>query len=114
MRPEEDKLIIYSCCVSSFEIPTEDNLEMEKINKRKTEDLVSKLAAESKEMGAKNITTMVGWGLPKEQCIIAIKSAAPDFVVCGSRGLGFVKKVLMGSVSDHVLKNAPCNVIIAK
>lgn len=33
-------------------------------------------------------------------------------VVLGSRGRGGVKRALLGSVSDHVVRNAPCPVVV--
>lgn len=33
-------------------------------------------------------------------------------VIMGSRGRGGIKRALLGSVSDHVVRNAPCTVII--
>ena len=33
-------------------------------------------------------------------------------IVMGSRGRGGVKRALLGSVSDHVVRNAPCPVVI--
>jgi nucleotide-binding universal stress UspA family protein len=35
-----------------------------------------------------------------------------DAIVMGSRGRGGIKRALLGSVSDHVVRNAPCTVII--
>ena len=34
-------------------------------------------------------------------------------IVMGSRGRGGIKRALLGSVSDHVVRNAPCPVVIA-
>jgi nucleotide-binding universal stress UspA family protein len=33
-------------------------------------------------------------------------------IVVGSRGRGGIKRALLGSVSDHVVRNAPCPVVI--
>ena len=33
-------------------------------------------------------------------------------IVMGSRGRGIVKRAVLGSVSDHVVRNAPCPVVI--
>ena len=37
-----------------------------------------------------------------------------DLVVIGSHGSGFLKRMLMGSVSHHVLHHAPCPVLVLR
>jgi len=36
-----------------------------------------------------------------------------DIVILGNRGLGTLKRTLLGSVSDYVSKNAKCTVVVA-
>jgi nucleotide-binding universal stress UspA family protein len=35
-------------------------------------------------------------------------------LVIGSRGRGGLKRAFLGSVSDYVVRNAPCSVIVSK
>jgi nucleotide-binding universal stress UspA family protein len=35
-------------------------------------------------------------------------------LIIGSRGRGGLKRALLGSVSDHVVRNAPCTVIVSR
>ena len=37
-----------------------------------------------------------------------------DALVIGSRGRGGLKRALLGSVSDYVVRNAPCSVIVSR
>jgi hypothetical protein len=41
-------------------------------------------------------------------------AATADLVVVGSRGLGAVRRLLLGTVSEKVLQHAPCPVLIVK
>ena len=38
----------------------------------------------------------------------------PDLIIVGSHGHGMIGRVLLGSVSDHVVHHAPCSVVVAK
>jgi nucleotide-binding universal stress UspA family protein len=44
-------------------------------------------------------------------CAYAAEVSAPA-IVMGSRGRGGLKRALLGSVSDHVVRNAPCTVLV--
>ena len=44
----------------------------------------------------------------------AAEDCGADLIVMGSRGLGLVKGVLLGSVSQYVVENAKCAVMVVK
>lgn len=46
-------------------------------------------------------------------CAVA-KEAGADVVVIGSWGHGFLRRALLGSVSSHVVHNAPCAVLVVR
>jgi nucleotide-binding universal stress UspA family protein len=46
-------------------------------------------------------------------CEVAKKHQA-ELIVIGSRGLSSIKRALIGSVSDYVVKNAECPVLVVK
>jgi len=46
-------------------------------------------------------------------CELAVARDA-QAIVMGSRGRGGLKRALLGSVSDHVVRNAPCPVVITR
>lgn len=51
-------------------------------------------------------------GHPAEELLKAIDRLYPDFVVVGARGLGAVKRMLLGSVSERIAKHASCSVLV--
>ncbi|GAB4846744.1 hypothetical protein Ancab_025752 [Ancistrocladus abbreviatus] len=53
-------------------------------------------------------------GGPKEVICHEVKRVQPDFLVVGSRGLGPVQKVFVGTVSEFCVKHAECPVITIK
>jgi nucleotide-binding universal stress UspA family protein len=57
-------------------------------------------------------TTLVGQAAPS---ILSEAATQPsDLVVVGARGLGPVKRLLLGSVSEAVLRHASCSVLIVR
>lgn len=61
-----------------------------------------------------DIDTLTVWGTPERAIISEIASKGYDLVVMGSRGLGTISGLLLGSVSDRVVRQAPCPVLIVK
>ena len=53
-------------------------------------------------------------GSPPESIITAAQDGRYDLIVMGSRGMGQIKSLLIGSVSQYVLLHAPCPVLIVR
>jgi nucleotide-binding universal stress UspA family protein len=57
------------------------------------------------------VTRIVEGNAGSALCDLAADVGA-DVIVIGTRGRGGVRRALLGSVSDHVVRNAPCPVLV--
>lgn len=69
-----------------------------------------------RELGSRpaNVERAVVVGNPGEAIVQAAQSVETDLVALGARGLGVFGRLVLGSVSEHVLRHAACPVLIVK
>ena len=53
-------------------------------------------------------------GRPADKIVEIAKQESFDLIVIGSRGLGGIKEIFLGSVSDRVADESHCPVLIVK
>ncbi|OIW13749.1 hypothetical protein TanjilG_17928 [Lupinus angustifolius] len=54
------------------------------------------------------------WGDPREKLLEAIDHIPLNSIFIGNRGLGPLRRAIMGSVSNYVVNNASCPVTVVK
>jgi nucleotide-binding universal stress UspA family protein len=64
--------------------------------------------------GGVPLATEMHFGDPSEVICRRATELGADLVVVGSRGLGAIERVLLGSVSDAVIRCAPCSVLVVR
>lgn len=64
--------------------------------------------------GARVAQTYLGTGRPDEEIVELAEDVRAGMIVVGSRGLGGVRRALMGSVSDSVVRHAHCPVLVVR
>jgi len=60
------------------------------------------------------VSFLIWEGEPGESIVAAAESEGADLIVVGSHGRGTVGRFLIGSVSDHVVRHAPCPVLVVR
>jgi len=77
------------------------------------ERVAQELVARGRSMGV-DVGFLVWEGEPGESIIEAAEAESADLIVVGSHGRGAVGRFLIGSVSDHVVRNASCPVLVVR
>ena len=94
--------------------PDRDQRGDEEISRKVGELILDRSARQAKEAGAKEIVTVLEAGDPAE-CILKVAGdEGANLIVMGSRGMGGLGGLLMGSVSHKVAQLSPCSCITVK
>jgi nucleotide-binding universal stress UspA family protein len=85
------------------------------------------LSAENREVGAKrlaewqqalgsrvNINSAARLGNPKHEIIQTAQETNTDLIVMGTRGRSGLSRLLTGSTTEHVVRHAPCPVLVVR
>lgn len=77
--------------------------------------LLRKHARTAHEAGVKNVHLLLATSdHPGDSIVRAAKEKQIDTIVIGRRGMGALKRLLLGSVSRYVVENASCDVVVIK
>ncbi|CAM3857663.1 universal stress protein [Alkalicoccus chagannorensis] len=78
-------------------------------------DLLDGYREQAEEQGVKDITLIVDQGSPKIKIPKDVaKKHEVDLIVTGATGLNAVERFLIGSVSEHIVRHAKCDVLIVR
>lgn len=78
-------------------------------------DLLNRYKNAAEQAGVKNIELFVDYGSPKSLIPKTIaKNAQADLIMCGATGLNAVERFFMGSVSENIVRFAPCDVLVVR
>jgi len=87
------------------------NPELEKIFIEKGRSLLEQAEKTCKEADI-TCETSIEFGSPRD--LICKLAVGVDILVIGSRGLGSVERLMLGSISDYVVHHAPCPVLVVR
>ena len=75
-----------------------------------TLDILNTLARQKEVM----VLLKIYWGDAREKLCEAIDKIPLSCIIIGNRGLGKIKRAIMGSVSNYVVNNGSCPVTVVK
>ena len=98
-------------------IPPTPPLETDSLERRKSnyQNLLSNALDKAKKTNPNlKISTKLEEGQPSDKILEIAKDGNFDMVVMGSTGIGGIKELFLGSVSNKVVNEAKCPVLIVK
>eukprot|EP00128_Syssomonas_multiformis_P007649 Colp12_sorted_trinity150504_noHs@25654 len=106
---EKDRDLIYVIHIMDPNTPDDEFL-------LKKEEVLAKLeeSVVSLKQHGIHYKLLVERGDPREVICDFASILDVNAIIMGARGLNTIQKLWLGSVSDYVVRNAPCHVIIAK
>jgi nucleotide-binding universal stress UspA family protein len=79
------------------------------------EELLENYKYQAIEAGIKDVAYEIDYGSPKIKIAKDIaKKFDVDLIVCGATGMNAVERFFIGSVSEHITRYAPCDVLIVR
>lgn len=78
------------------------------------ERIAEDAAEGARSIGVDSVSTRVEPGDYAETILAVAEEIGADMIVVGSRGLGRLKGMLVGSVSQKIIQQAPCSVLVVR
>lgn len=79
------------------------------------EDLLNGYKREAEAGGVEKVNIVVDYGSPKTMISRELaERVSADLIICGATGLNAVERFLIGSVSEHIVRSAKCDVLVVR
>jgi nucleotide-binding universal stress UspA family protein len=95
-------------------IPIEEESARYHAGRTLADTITSKAEIRATKHGLTRVTTQITEGNAANEIVAMAKSEGVDMLFLGSRGLGEITGLLLGSVSHKVVNLAPCTCVIVK
>lgn len=92
--------------------PTSARLRWDQVRRRR-ESAALRLVQRGQAIGVR-VSFLVWTGNPGEAIVEAARAEQADLVLVGSHGRGAIRRLLLGSVTEHVVRRAPCPVLVVR
>jgi nucleotide-binding universal stress UspA family protein len=96
------------------ELPPFDHDSLDRLQRRRQDDLLTKAQAEAARLGLRQVTTRGAEGAPADEIVRAAQECAADQIVLGTHGRGALGSLFIGSVAQRVVHLAKVPVLLVK
>jgi nucleotide-binding universal stress UspA family protein len=90
------------------------SVDAEKAMVQYAEFLLGQAQQNAVEHGAPEVESRAVSGSPAEEVVAFARDRKADLIICGSRGFGRVKSLLLGSTSHKITQLAECSCLTVK
>lgn len=114
-RNESELLLVHVIDTRAFQTVASFDSALAEQATEMAQKSLDKYIEKAHKHGLTSITSTIEYGSPK--MIIGKqlpKEKEVDLILLGATGLNAVERLFIGSVSDYVIRNAPCDVLIVR
>lgn len=109
-----DLSVLHASTVPYEDFVLIDSGRVEELRQESVKDATKALAALVSKAGLVRAEPKVAGGDARLLILEEAKARTAELIVVGTRGAKGLKRVVLGSVADWVLSNAPCDVLVAR
>lgn len=115
-KQNEAKLILTHVIDSrAFSTPQAYDKVLIEREKEYVKEFMTEYLEDVAEAGIKDYDKLIEYGSPRVKIAKDIaKRVEADLVICGATGLNAVERFLIGSVSESIVRYAPCDVLVVR
>ncbi|KAI9330140.1 hypothetical protein DFJ73DRAFT_859237 [Zopfochytrium polystomum] len=114
VRPDSDQLmLIHARPIVKYSYSPMIS-DVEEFDRKESFDLLHKFAGALPSDNKYNVRLVSMSGDPRETIASKVDSENADVLIVGSHGRGPIRKALLGSVSDHLVKHVKAPVIVSR
>ncbi|MBU5593673.1 universal stress protein [Amphibacillus sp. MSJ-3] len=109
--------LIIAHVVDTKTISTAETYDQSMINRseRYANKLLDDYRVQAEKAGVNSVKTHIDYGSPKVRIPKHVaKMFEADLIICGATGLNAVERFLIGSVSENIVRYAPCDVLVVR
>src|SRR5690625_4278190 len=103
------------CSSDLFSTPQAYDKVLIEHEKEYVKEFMNEYMEKASDAGVKDYEKLIEYGSPRMKIAKDIaKETKADVVVCGATGLNAVERFLIGSVSESIVRYAPCDVLVVR